>query len=200
MIMPDQAESLKVRFGKAIAEQAAENEAVSIPGIRHRSPKEISVRNLAEIIEARMKEIITEVHNEILRSNYNDKLSIGIVLTGGGSLLNGIRDLFGYMTSLDVRRGLPTEHLSHHKIELIKNPIFATSVGLVIAGFRALDDRESLFKNSNVTNGSGSTNSIQGSETLKEVAPLKKESNFFQKILEKTKSLLIDDIDDKKDY
>ncbi|MEO1655347.1 MAG: cell division protein FtsA, partial [Bacteroidota bacterium] len=86
-IMEHQAERLKIKFGKAIAEEANENEFVSIPGLRDRPPKEISVKNLAMIIEARMQEIIELVHNELIKSGYVNKLVGGIVVTGGGSQL-----------------------------------------------------------------------------------------------------------------
>lgn len=146
MVMQNQAELLKTKFGKAIAEEASPNEIVSIPGLRNRPPKEISVRNLSSIIQARMEEIIEMVQSEIAASGMYKKLSGGIVLTGGGSLLNGVSQLFEYMTGIDTRIGYPNEHLGKSKIEEVKSPMFATTVGLVLAGFRALDDREDHYR------------------------------------------------------
>src|SRR5690606_4769944 len=146
MVMQNQAELLKTKFGKAIAEEASPNEIVSIPGLRNRPPKEISVRNLSSIIQARMEEIIEMVQSEIAASGMYKKLSGGIVLTGGGSLLNGVSQLFEYMTGIDTRIGYPNEHLGKSKVEDVKSPMFATTVGLVLAGFRALDDREDHYR------------------------------------------------------
>jgi cell division protein FtsA len=146
MVMQNQAELLKTKFGKALAEKANPNEIVSIPGLRNRPPKEISVKNLASIIQARMEEIIEMVHSEIVASGTYKKLAGGIVLTGGGSLLNGASQLFEYVTGLDTRIGYPNEHLGKSKVEEIKSPMYATTVGLVLAGFKALDDREETYR------------------------------------------------------
>lgn len=146
MVMQNQAELLKTKFGKAIAQEANPNEIVSIPGLRNRPAKEISIRNLSSIIEARMEEIIEMVQSEIVASGMYKKLAGGIVLTGGGSQLNGVSQLFEYMTGLDTRIGYPNEHLGKSKIEEVKSPMYATTVGLVLAGFKALDDREDHYR------------------------------------------------------
>ena len=149
MVMQNQAELLKTKFGKAIAEEANPNEIVSIPGLRNRPAKEISIRNLSSIIEARMEEIIEMVQSEIVASGMYKKLAGGIVLTGGGAMLNGVSQLFEYMTGLDTRIGYPNEHLGKSKIEEVKSPMYATTVGLVLAGFKALDDREDHYRQRN---------------------------------------------------
>ena len=186
MVMEQQAEQLKIKFGRAIAEEASPNEIVSIPGLRNRAPKEISIKNLAHIIESRMEEIIEMVHTEIITSGFNKKLAAGIVVTGGGSLLSNLQQLFEYMTGLDTRIGYPNEHLGKSKVDAVKSPVYATSVGLVLSGFRAIDIREQRY------------NEKQSKGSLK---PRNKQSaKFFQNILEKTKGLLIDDFDENKDY
>jgi cell division protein FtsA len=138
MIMKNQAEQLKVRFGSALATEAQGNEIVSIPGLRGRAPKEISVRNLARIIQARMEEILEHVHYEIQVSGYEKKLIGGIVLTGGGSQLKHLVQLTEYVTGLDARIGLPTEHLVKGSTDLsaLRHPMYATGIGLVLRGFR----------------------------------------------------------------
>jgi len=182
MVMEHQAELLKTKFGKAIAEEASPNEIVSIPGLRNRPPKEISIKNLAHVIEARMEEIIELVHTEIITSGFHKKLAAGIVVTGGGSQLTNLSQLFEYMTGLDTRIGYPNEHLGKSKVDSAKSPMYATTVGLVLSGFKALDIRETRYK---------------------EFAPagekkkMKQGNKFFSNILEKTKGLLIDDFDDK---
>lgn len=183
MVLNHQAESLKTKFGKAITEEASPNEIVSIPGLRNRPPKEISVKNLSSIIEARMEEIIELVHAEIITSGYDGKLTGGIVLTGGGAMLNSIQQLVEYITGLDVRIGYPNEHLGKSSSEL-KSPMYSTAIGLVLSGFMALDDRQNRYN-----------------EAKPEGRVKKREfSNLFNVIMEKTKSLLVDDIEGSNDY
>lgn len=146
MVMAKQAEQLKTRFGKAIAEEASPNEIVSIPGIRNRTAKEISVKNLSSIIQARMEEIIEMCHTEIINSGYENRLAGGIVITGGGSQLSCLKQLVEYMTGMDARIGYPNEHLGKSKLEAVKSPMYATAVGLVLSGFRSLDEREERYK------------------------------------------------------
>lgn len=136
-IMKRQAELLKVKFGSALASESQENEIVCIPGLRGREPKEISVRNLSSIVQARMEEIIEHVYYEIKNSGFEKKLIGGIVVTGGGSQLKHITQLFEYITGMDTRIGYPNEHLaSDTAIENINSPMYATGVGLVIKGFQ----------------------------------------------------------------
>lgn len=190
MVMEHQAELLKTKFGRAISEEASPNEIVSIPGLRNRPPKEISVKNLAHIIEARLEEIIEMVHTEIITSGYENKLTGGIVVTGGGSQMANLKQLFEYMTGLDTRIGYPNEHLGKSKVDHIKSPMYATSVGLVLSGFKALDEREERYREVRSNKNSVSNKSAGDKQGL----------NFFRNILEKTKGLLIDDFEDGKDY
>ncbi len=133
-IIKSQAELLKVKFGSALANENQENEIVSIPGLRGRSPKEISVKNLANIIQARLEEIVENIYFEIKNSGFEKKLIGGIVITGGGSQLKHICQLVEYMTGMDTRIGYPNEHLASGNTEEITSPVFATGVGLVIKG------------------------------------------------------------------
>jgi cell division protein FtsA len=144
-IIRKQAEQLKVKFGSALALENRENEIVSIPGLRGRPPKEISVKNLARIIEARMTEIIGQVYYEIKNSGYENKLTAGIVITGGGAQLKHVRQLFNFITGMDTRIGYPTEHLASEHDELA-SPIFSTGVGLVLVGYSYLDKDEKLAR------------------------------------------------------
>lgn len=132
-IIRKQAEQLKVKFGSALASQTAANEIVAIPGLRGREPREISVTNLAHIIQARMEEIIDQVYYEIRSSGFERKLIAGIVVTGGGSQLKHIKQLFEFMTGMDTRIGYPTEHLAGTGLE-VTSPQHATGVGLVLKG------------------------------------------------------------------
>lgn len=114
--------------------------------IRNRTAKEISVKNLSSIIQARMEEIIEMCHTEIINSGYENRLAGGIVITGGGSQLSCLKQLVEYMTGMDARIGYPNEHLGKSKLEAVKSPMYATAVGLVLSGFRSLDEREERYK------------------------------------------------------
>lgn len=138
-IIKSQAEALKVKFGSALASENRDEEIVAIPGLRGRPPKEISLRNLANIIQARMEEIIEHVLYEIKSSGYEKKLIAGIVLTGGGALLKHAAQLTEFMTGMDTRIGYPNEHLSSGSPDELSNPLYATGVGLVIKGHERSD-------------------------------------------------------------
>lgn len=139
-IIKHQAELLKVKFGSALATEAKDNEIVSIPGLRGREPREISLKNLASIIQARMEEIIEHVYFEIKNSGYEKKLIGGIVVTGGGSNLRHLPQLMEYITGMDVRTGYPNEHLAPENPEEVTSPIFSTGVGLVQQGLEFKDE------------------------------------------------------------
>jgi len=139
-ILGHQAELLKTRFGSALAAENKENEVVSIPGLKGRDPKEISVKNLAHIIQCRMEEILEHVYFEIKNSGLEKQLTAGgIVLTGGGAQLKHLRQLTEYITGLSTRIGYPNEHLANGKVNDVTSPLYATGVGLVMRGFQHLD-------------------------------------------------------------
>ena len=134
-IIEKQAELLKIKFGSAWPGENKDNEIVSIPGLRGREPKEISLKNLSKIIHARVVEIIEQVFAEIKAYGHEDprkKLIAGIVLTGGGAQLKHIKQLVEYITGMDTRIGYPNEHLAGNSSEEISSPLFATAVGLVM--------------------------------------------------------------------
>ena len=135
-IIEKQAELLKVKFGSAWPGENKENEIVSIPGLRGREPKEISLKNLSKIINARVVEIIEQVFDEIKSYGHDDpkkKLIAGIVLTGGGAQLKHIKQLVEYITGMDTRIGFPNEHLAGNSSEEMSSPLYATAVGLMMA-------------------------------------------------------------------
>ena len=138
-IMQRQAELLKTKFGSAVTQTSQENEVVCIPGLRGRDPKEISVMNLANIINARMSEILEHIYFEIKNSGYEKKLIGGIVVTGGGSQLKHLNQLIEFTTGMDSRVGYPNEHLSSNTNINVTSPLFATGVGLVAKGFEQFE-------------------------------------------------------------
>ena len=133
-IIKKHAEQLKLKFGSAMARENREEEIISIPSTRGKAPKEISMKNLAAIIQARMEEIIEHIYYEIKTSGYEKKLIEGIVLTGGGAQLKHIAQLTEFMTGMETRIGYPNEHLSPDVPTEMASPMFATGIGLVIEG------------------------------------------------------------------
>src|SRR6056297_3853116 len=134
-IIEKQAELLKMKFGSAWPGENRDNEIVSIPGLRGREPKEISLKNLSKIIHARVVEIIEQVYVEVKNYGHDEqkkKLIAGIVLTGGGSQLKHLKQLVEYITGMDTRIGYPNEHLAGDTDKETASPIYATAVGLVM--------------------------------------------------------------------
>jgi cell division protein FtsA len=134
-IIEKQAELLKIKFGSAWPGENKDNEIVSIPGLRGRDPKEITLKNLSKIIHARVVEIIEQVYVEIKNYGHEEqkkKLIAGIVLTGGGSQLKHLKQLVEYITGMDTRVGYPNEHLAGDSDSEITSPMYATAVGLVM--------------------------------------------------------------------
>jgi cell division protein FtsA len=133
---------LKIKFGSAWPGENKENEIVSIPGLRGRDPKEITLKNLSKIIHARTVEIIEQVYLEIKNYGHEEqkkKLIAGIVLTGGGSQLKHIKQLVEYITGMDTRVGYPNEHLAGDTDKDVTIPLFATAVGLVLDGLKRFE-------------------------------------------------------------
>lgn len=134
-IIEKQAELLKMKFGSAWPGENKDNEIVSIPGLRGREPKEITLKNLSKIIHARVVEIIEQVYVEIKNYGHEEqkkKLIAGIVLTGGGSQLKHLKQLVEYITGMDTRIGYPNEHLAGDSDAEVASPLYATAVGLLM--------------------------------------------------------------------
>ena len=148
-IMRNQAELLKVKFGSALAVENKDTDIVVIPGLKGREPKEISVKNLAHIIEARMTEILEHVHYEIKSSGFEKQLIGGIVITGGGAQLKHMKQLVEYITGLSCRVGYPNEHVASAPSEDMLQPSLSTGVGLVIDGLERLERSETRSSNLN---------------------------------------------------
>jgi cell division protein FtsA len=144
-ILQRHAEQLKIQYGSALGDIAPEDKVVSIPGISGREPKEISFKSLAYIIQSRMEEILDAVNFEIQNSGYADKLAAGVVVTGGGAMLKHLPQLMKFKTAMDVRIGLPNEHLAGSARNEICQPMYATSVGLIMRGFEYLETYKKSF-------------------------------------------------------
>jgi cell division protein FtsA len=139
-VLKTQAEQMKVQFGSALANEAKANAFITIPGMRGLPPKEISVKNLANIIQARMSEIMDFVTYHLKQVGMDTRmLNGGIVLTGGGSQLKHLIQLTEYVTGLNARIGYPNEHLASGHIDELTKPMYATCIGLILKGY---DDYE----------------------------------------------------------
>ena len=186
-ILKKQAEELKVRFGSALQSESMDNEVVCIPGIMGKNPKEISLKNLAGIIQARMEEIIEQVYFEIKNSGFEKKLIAGIVVTGGGAQMKHLPQLFEYITGMDTRIGYPTQHLgSENTIENLTSPMYSTGIGLVLKGFQALDKQQA--QNAQSPRVENST-----TETPKDTTGGAKRGSFFEAIIQRGKMFLTED-------
>ncbi len=145
-VMHHQAEQLKVKFGAALADEIFENRIITIPGLKGRDPKEISERNLAHIIQARVEEIFDHIFWEIRQAGFDRKLIGGIVLTGGGSLLRYIDKLVEFHTGINTRIGIPIERLAHGYTESLCSPIYSTAIGLLLKGFEVEKRQQNIMK------------------------------------------------------
>ncbi len=144
-VLKQQAEQMKLQFGSALAIEAKANAFITIPGLKGMPAKEISVKNLAQIIEARMGEILDFVSFHLKQIGLDSRtLNGGLILTGGGSQLKHLIQLAEYRTGLNARVGYPNEHLAPNHIEELKKPVYSTCIGLILKGY---SDYEHQYKN-----------------------------------------------------
>lgn len=186
-LVKDTAEKLKTHHGSALELPGMENTVITIPGIAGRAPKQITKKTLAGIINARMAEIFEYVDYELRTSGYKDKLSAGIVMTGGGSMMKHSQQLMSLITGKDTRLGLPHKHLTGTEAQKIANPLFATSVGLVMLG---VDKMKPEFVPTAVAN---QDEDPQAKKKSVRGADKPKVGNFFQSLINKASSFLEDD-------
>jgi cell division protein FtsA len=139
-ILERRVEALKVKFGGAVGEMERSDKFITIPGLNARDPKEISCRNLASIIEARLLDIIDSVKYEIRKAGYENRLGAGIVLTGGAAQTRNIDVLFRNHTGYDVRIALPEVHVTDSSLELVNSPAWSVAVGLLLKGAGVVGD------------------------------------------------------------
>ena len=157
-VLRTQAEQMKVQFGSALAEEAKSNAFITIPGLRGMAPKEISVKNLAGIIQARMSEIMDFVSYHLKQVGLDNRmLNGGVILTGGGSQLKHLIQLTEYITGINARIGYPNEHLAAGHIEELAKPMYSTCLGLILKGYNDYENKrkqfEIQFKKVNVPEG-----------------------------------------------
>lgn len=199
-VMTEQAEKLKVKFGSAMTDEITDNKIITIPGFRGKEHKEISEKNLARIIQARVEEIFDYVLWEIRRSGYENKMIAGMVLTGGGSLLKHIDLLAEYHTGLPTRVGQPIEHLAHGYSSQLASPVYSTAVGLLkhtidnlasstsyVEEWRKATDENRLTGNKGINTGLTETTSDDIDEDENENQEKPKGKGLFNKLFTLTK-------------
>jgi len=194
-IIEKQAELLKIKFGSAWPGENKDNEIVSIPGLRGREPKEITLKNLSKIIHARVVEIVEQVYVEIKNYGHDDqkkKLIAGIVLTGGGSQLKHLKQLVEYITGMDTRIGYPNEHLAGDSDEEIASPLYATAVGLLMNALKNKDKKEQVEHEAQeeVATPEKTVNKSKYVETVTQKVEQKERKSIFDKWSDKLKDFL----------
>lgn len=130
----EEAEKIKIRYGCALTSMVRKDETIEVPSVGGRRPRVLSRQTLAEIIEPRVEEILTLVHQEVVRMGYAHLIPAGVILTGGSAILEGVPELTEQIFNLPVRRGIPTG--IGGLVDLVSSPIYATGVGLVLYGSR----------------------------------------------------------------
>lgn len=141
-MIKENAEAIKLKYGSCIPDKSKPDHIISVPGIRGRPPINIQQVELSEVINARVSEIIDRIMAEIKHSDYLKKLGCGMVLTGGGSLLQLLKEFVEYKTGMSVRIGNPEEKIIHKQDSKINSPMYSTALGLMVMGIEK--DEEDL--------------------------------------------------------
>lgn len=144
-VLRSQAEQMKVQFGTALGSEANRNSYITIPGLRGLPAKEVSVVNLANIIQARMEEILDYVMFNIRQIGLEHRLNGGIILTGGGARLKHITQLTEYVTGMGARIGYPNEHLAGGYNDALMSPMYSTCIGLILRGYYDFESGRTEF-------------------------------------------------------
>ena len=132
------AEDIKVRYACALTQLANPEDAIEVPSVGNRPARRLSRQTLAEVVEPRYEELFSLVQSELRRSGYESLIAAGIVLTGGSSNMEGVIELAEEIFHTPVRVGAP--QLVSGLADIVKNPIYATGVGLLLYGQRQLQD------------------------------------------------------------
>ncbi|MBB3047073.1 cell division protein FtsA [Litorivivens lipolytica] len=128
------AEEIKIKYACALTQLAGEDETIKVPSVGERPPRDLSRQQLAAVVEPRYDELFTLVQAELRRSGYEDLIPAGIVLTGGTSKMEGVIELAEEIFHMPVRLGVPQDISG--LTDIVRNPIYSTSVGLLQYGFK----------------------------------------------------------------
>lgn len=126
------AEEIKIKYACALTQLAASDEHIEVPSVGDRAPRRLARQTLAEVVEPRYEELMTLVQTELRRAGFEELIAAGIVLTGGSSRIEGLVDLAEEIFHMPVRLGTPTS--VQGLVDVVRNPIYATGVGLLLFG------------------------------------------------------------------
>ena len=126
------AEEIKIKYACALRQLTHLDETIEVPSVGDRQPRRLSRQILADVVEPRYSELFELVQAEIRRSGFENIIAAGIVITGGGSKMEGLMELAEEVFHMPVRQGMP-QHIKG-LVDVVKNPIYATGVGLLIYG------------------------------------------------------------------
>jgi cell division protein FtsA len=142
------AEEIKVKYACALTQLAGAEETIEVPSVGDRAPRRLTRQTLAEVVEPRYEELISLIQAELRRSGFEDIIAAGIVMTGGSSKMEGVIELAEEIFHMPVRLGVP--HSVSGLVDVVRNPIHATGVGLLLFGHqqRKTGSLEALSSNS----------------------------------------------------
>jgi len=143
-----EAERIKQKYGCCLSSMVQKDETIEVPSVGGRKPRILSRQILSEIIEPRVEEIFSLVRQEIIKSGYEDRIASGIVITGGSTILEGMPELAEQVFNMPVRRGAP--RAIGGLVDVVKSPMYATGVGLVIAGSKGTESTRFKVRESNI--------------------------------------------------
>ena len=138
-----EAEKIKIRYGCGLTELIGKDDTIEVPSVGGRRPRTISRQLLGEILEPRVEEIFSLIHQEMLRSGFEELVNSGVVITGGSSLLPGVPEIVEQVFNMPARVGYPS-NIGGLK-EIVNSPMYATAVGLVLYGAKTLK-KEKRFR------------------------------------------------------
>ena len=133
------AEEIKIKYACALTQMASADENIEVPSVGERPSRRLARHTLAEVVEPRYEELLSLVQAELRRSGFEDLIAAGIVLTGGSSKIEGLVDLAEEVFHMPVRLGMPRYVTG--LVDVVRNPIFATGVGLLLFGYQNRDQR-----------------------------------------------------------
>jgi len=133
------AEEIKIKYACALTQMANAEESIEVPSVGDRAPRKLARHTLAEVVEPRYEELLTLIQAELRRSGFEDLVAAGIVLTGGSAKIEGLIDLAEEIFHMPVRLGNP-QYVTG-LVDVVRNPIYATGVGLLLFGHHNRDQR-----------------------------------------------------------